>query len=150
MKSFLAILAPCLLVGCGNSSSVPARPDPAVAIRQVVQQDKTAHDEIAATIGVWDKIWGNPKKIALYAQRLKQIDLNPCPQDFQDAFLKHAYAWGNLALLAENTTGLKGAMRGLGGIDVTPEVHRAQREVSDTWFEVDRIARRYQVNVNGS
>jgi hypothetical protein len=149
MKSILGILAVCLVAGCGKSSSGPARPDPAAAIRQVVQQDKAAHDEIAATIGVWDRIWGNPKKIALYAQRLKQIDLSPCPQEFQDAFLKHAYAWGKLAVVADSASGLKGIMRGMGGVDVTPEVHRAQREVSDTWMEVDRIARRYQVNVNG-
>jgi hypothetical protein len=138
-----AVVGCVLTTGCGDSKAKHA-----AAINKVVQQDKAAHDQIAASIGVWDKIWGNPKKIALYAGILRNIDLSECPQDFQQAFLKHAYAWSNLATVAESTSGLTGFFRGLGGTDVAPEIQRAQREISDTWLEVDRIARTYGVNVN--
>ena len=74
--------------------------------------------------------------------------MSECPEEFQAVYLKHAYAWNNMVTVAKSTTGLNGFLRGLGGTDVGPEIQRAQREISDTWLEVDKVARTYGVNVN--
>lgn len=140
-----------LTIGCGGSTeqnSLQDRAKQAAAITSIVKQDRAAHEQIVASIGVWDKIWGNPDKIAQYSTTLRNFDLSGCPQDFQDAFLKHAYAWGTFANVAESVAGIKGIVRGFNGADAEPEIQRAQKEITDTWLEVDQIARRYGVNVN--
>ena len=115
------------------------------AIDNVIQQDKAFSREIQSTIGTWEQIWGASEQVNLYAQFLRNLDLSQCPPDFRDAFLKHAYAWTKVATAVESASGVTGFMRGLGGVDTTAEVNSAQREVADTWYEVDRIARGYGV-----
>lgn len=92
-----------------------------------------------------------------YTLALRRIDLRSCPTDFQEAFLKHRYAWDELALLLEKYDGFTGdllALFELGSAianerslttEGDKEYDRVRRAIAASYFEVEKIALRYGV-----
>jgi hypothetical protein len=95
-----------------------------------------------------------------YTQTLRGIDLRSCPADFQEAFLKHRYAWGELVPYLEKYSGFTGdliVLFELGSAIVTRtslttegdrEFDRIRRGITQTYYEVEKVALRYGVQAD--
>jgi hypothetical protein len=154
-KAALLSLVILSSVGCKDSKTASQTKQedhfPA-AIREVL-----AKDQAASTRFRREEKDDRLDAVRRYCQALRRIDLRQCPNDFQEAFLKHIYAWEELVPLLEKFDGLTGDLMSLfevGSSVVTKqslttegdrEFARVRQAISATYFEVEKAALRYGV-----
>jgi hypothetical protein len=142
-------------LGCSRAAPTapPAQPDRhAEAIERALEQDRLAGDEFKRAV--------KANRLAAtrdYLQAVAKIDLRPCPPDFQEAFLKHRYAWEELPSHLEKYAGLSGdllSMMEFGEAVITKgsittegerEFERIRKGIRESYFHVERTALRYGV-----
>lgn len=156
-SSLLLFIAAPLAVslGCGGSPapSCTTHPDRyAVAIQEVFGQDKAAGEKCKADVKV-ERL----AAVRAYSLALRRIDLRRCPPDFQEAFLKHRYAWEEVVPFLEKYEGFTGDLISLFELgsaiidkyslttDKDREFDRIRKTITATYFEVEKIALRYGV-----
>ncbi len=148
----IAVVA--ILAGCSRSTPTPStQPDRhAEAIKQAFDQDRIAGNKFKQDVKV-DRL----AAARAYVQALRGVDLRSCPHDFQEAFLKHRYAWDELVPHLEKYAGFSGdllallefgsaviAKRSL-TTDGELEFERIRKGITSTYFEVEKTALRYGV-----
>ena len=155
------VLAVVLLVmssgcGCGSGQPTPGQTQAdrnTVAIREVFRQRAIAAEKYTAGMKN-DRLAATQN----YVHALRQIDLRPCPSDFQDVFLKHRYAWDEIPPFLEKYPesivgdGLKLFEFSLAVVkhgslttEGEKEFERIRKSISSTNFEVEKTALRYGV-----
>lgn len=92
------------------------------------------------------------KTIDEYADASASIDDSDLPNDFKAAWREHMTAWKNHSdFLNEYTYVPRRRVNGIGsgeGIEIPRRQYSEQtKEISDTWFEVLRIARKYDAYI---
>ncbi|MBA4192779.1 MAG: hypothetical protein C0467_32850 [Planctomycetaceae bacterium] len=152
---FLIGLAFAVSSGCKRDEPATTHtqtPDYATPIRAALNQDRSAGEKFREAAKT-DKL----AAVRDYLQALRQIDLRACPVDFQEAFLKHRYAWEELLPFMEKYDGYTGdlvAFFELGSAIINNqstttegdrEVARIRKAISASYFEVEKIALRYGV-----
>ncbi len=143
--------------GCGESrqSSTLAQTDKyATAIRKVLDEDKSAAERCTEAAKL-DQL----AAMREYAQTIRRIDLLSCPADFQEAFLKHKYAWQEVVPFLEKNDGFASALIDL--FEVGAAIYRDQslttegdrefngirKSINATFYEIERTALRYGVQI---
>lgn len=99
-------------------------------------------------MGVVEKFWSPSSTIKKYVEGLRAIDTGGCPEEFQETYLQHIHAWERLRIEKANNEGLGGFLKGYFGdhdslMRSVAADEAAQKEVAETWFEVERIALRH-------
>jgi uncharacterized protein YceK len=149
----VAFVALAALSGCGSAtsdstSSVQAkRQRYADAITAVLARDKQLSDWAVTEI---EKGANAPAVLQLCVDEMRKIDLTGCPAEFQQAYLKHVYAWSEVPPLMRKYEGVRGFFTALlegaaGTYDGDAEAKRIQKGIRDTLLEVETIALRYGV-----
>lgn len=148
----LLVLACAAGAGCrGAVSATPAGDRYAAAITAVLAEDKAASDRCrAADDGE------KPGAVRDYVKAVHEIDLRGCPPEFQEAFLRHAYAWDEVIPFLDKYDGLIGAAvtlfeygSAVSAGTLTTEKDRAleriRRGIALTYLDVERVALRHGV-----
>lgn len=154
----LAAVPLAMFIGCGGNQSANNKTQAdqhAAAIREVLAQDKKAGEKCTEEVN-GDRL----AAVRTYCLTLRRIDLRRCPPDFQEAFLKHRYAWEEVIPFLEKYDGFTGDLISLFEIgsaiisnqslttDKDREFERIRKTISATYFEVERTALRYGVQVD--
>ena len=128
-----------------DSDSQPQKEQHAASIREVLRLDKQYAGQ-ADQDARRDRVLATRTLV----RNMQNIDLLKCPTEFQDAYLKHCYAWADLVPLVEKYDGFSGSLmafvEGLSGQykgDI--ELARIRKNIADTVYEVERISLRYGV-----
>ncbi|MCE9555424.1 MAG: hypothetical protein K8T91_18900 [Planctomycetes bacterium] len=137
-REVVPILLMLACLGCGKS-----KPNYAGAIEEVLKQDRIN----AATFNRDRKTNGDTIAVKRYAAAMESVDLRSCPESFQQAFLRHKFAWQKQAQLLEkydNVLGTIEAVLGLGTSDgVVAQQQEISKEIEKSWQECQKIAVHY-------
>jgi hypothetical protein len=151
--------AVCLLsIGC--SKSVPTGKSTPDSDRAAT--DKERHATAISVVLAKDKQLGERAKdeikkgsnastvIQLCVDEMRKINLIQCPPEFQEAYLKHVYAWAELPSLVQRYEGISGTLLAflegaVGKYEGDAEAKRIQKGIRETFLAVETIALRYGV-----
>ena len=81
--------------------------------------------------------------IEFYIEKL--LNYQNLPQDFQNAWIAHKEAWRNHSEFLNNVKDISGSE--LSDIKNLPTLKQGDKEIDRTWFEVLRIARKYNATI---
>lgn len=96
----------------------------------------------------------DPEKIELgvsierYTSALNQLDFTNCPNDFQEAYQKHIFAWMKMTRVAHRFPDLRGEMH-----DLFDEIEESEmqdqfkpllKEIWDTWAVIEQVYEPYK------
>jgi hypothetical protein len=132
--------------GCLRSSRPPAgeeavQPDYAAAIEAVLRQEHDAHSLIHEESELED--------LENYIEAMGRIDLRQCPEDFQQAFLNHKYAWNDVSSFLSRYQDSFGALTlfldSISGVALQ-RAEELNKTIEDTWRECEVVALRHGAN----
>jgi hypothetical protein len=108
--SLLAFVAALLLAGCSSNKT---------AVTAAMNQYNVASEELYGKLKELEKSPitasfgdGVSKAFQLYADRLRAVDINTCPQDFRVAFVRYYQEVDRLKAYYDSTTGWRGILKG--------------------------------------
>lgn len=157
LTSLPALASFCLALVCGCNKEVPVQSQKAryaAAIREVFAQDNAASKKCKQAVKT-----NRLEALRAYVQALRQIDLRSCPADFQEAFLKHRYAWDEIIPYLEKYSGFAGDVLGLFEFGVAvimdrslttegdKEFVRIRKAIASAYFDVEKVGLKYEVQV---
>jgi hypothetical protein len=143
-----AVLGLLFVRACSSSNPKLAPPHVPNFVGEVISADKEAYTRFKASLTWKDKYWDATPKVREYANAMHRIPTNGCPEDFREAYGRHVYAVHQLADTLAGASGINGAVRAWEGGRPGTAVFEANKKVLDTWEQVDRIARKYGVQVD--
>ena len=128
--------------GCNDGAKQQA-----TAIKQVLAKDKQISDWMEAEV---KKGTHAPTVVRMAVGRMRKIDLTRCPSGFQQAYLKHVYAWSEMPPLLEKYDGVGGFFTSfLEGLtdryDGDKEAKRIQKSIRETFLDVETVSLKYGV-----
>ena len=80
-----------------------------------------------------------------YVSSMDGLNYQNLPQDFQDAWLAHKEAWRNHSEFLNDLKDISGSE--ISDLKNLPTLKQGDKDIDRTWFEVLRIARKYNATI---
>ena len=135
----LSLICFCLLFNCEDkkTSVTNAKMTPKHCMESVLKQD----DSLGKVRNHACERISLSKTIDQYANAINNLNYNACPNEFEEAFKKHAEAWIKMGIFTEKYPDLRGEMHDIfDSIEKTrdsSEFKPLLKSIWDTWAKVE-------------